>query len=219
MLDSLFGGSALNCLYGAALLVGFLYALFLLFFQGISHAFDVSDIDLFGHHIDFGDLFDFGHDADLSGHAGLHVEHDGGEASGLSMLAISGFVTAFGAFGLVTEGLLSAGPVISLLAAITGGVLVGGAAQLFFINVLRPTTSTNIELSTLKGRAADVTVPITVSGLGQIATIIEGQRVTLSARSSAQIEIARGTAVTVDSIRDGVAYVSLPDDSQPEFVN
>ena len=60
-MDTVFGGSALNCIYGAALLIGFLYALFLLFFQGIGHAFDLSDIELFGHDIDLSGLFDFGH--------------------------------------------------------------------------------------------------------------------------------------------------------------
>lgn len=212
MFDTIFGGSVLNCLYGAALLIGFLYALFLLFFQGIGHAFDVSDIELMGHHIDLGGLFDFGHDFDLSADADLDVDigHDGAEVSGLSMLAISGFVTAFGAFGLASVYLLNAGAVISLLAAVTGGVLVGGAAQIFFINVLRPTASTNIELSTLKGKRADVTVPIMGGGQGQVATIISGQRVTLSARVSDKGDIARGTIVTIDSIRDGVAYVSPP---------
>ncbi len=200
------GESALNCLYAAALLVGFLYALFLLFFQGVGHAFDLSHVDLFGHHLDFGELFHFGgHDLDLAGH---DIDVSGHEASGLSMLAISGFITAFGAFGLAATFLLQAPPLLSLLAAVVGGVLVGLAAQVFFIQVLSPTTSSNVQLSSLKGAPAEVIVPIPATGRGVIACVVGGQRLTLSACSSSGVAIARGTPAIIDSIHDGVAHVS-----------
>ena len=126
------------------------------------------------------------------------------------MLAISGFITAFGAFGLASTTLLGAGTVLSLLAAVVGGVLVGGAAQLFFIQVLSPTASSNVQLSALKGTQAEVTVPVPPVGMGQIACVAGGQRITLSARSSAGVAIGRGQPVVIDSIRDNVAYVSMP---------
>lgn len=202
------GESALNCLYAAALLVGFLYALFLLFFQGVGHAFDLSDVDLFGHPLDFGELFHFGGHVDLAGHDVDVSGHDGHEASGLSMLAISGFITAFGAFGLAATFLLQAPPLLSLLAAVVGGVLVGLAAQVFFIQVLSPTTSSNVQLSSLKGAPAEVIVPIPATGRGVIACVVGGQRLTLSASSSSGVAIARGTPAIIDSIHDGVAHVS-----------
>lgn len=195
--------NALTCIYAAALLMGFLYALFLIFFQGVGHAFH---IDLDGHHFDLG-----GHQVDL-GHAGghdLHAEgHDNSEATGLSMLAISGFVTAFGAFGLAATGLLHAGVLVSLGLAILGGVAVGAAAQLLFIRVLSTTTSSNLDLSALKGSPAQIITPIPADGMGQIAFVLRGQRVTLSARSSSETSLPRGTQVIIDGIRDGVAYVS-----------
>lgn len=210
MMDTLFGGSALNCIYGAALLIGFLYALFLIFFQGVGHAFELGHVDIFGHDIDLGGLFDLpGHDVDL--HAGHEVMagHDGHEAGGLSMLAISGFTAAFGAFGLATATLLDAPPLLSLLAAVAGGVVIGGVAQILFIQVLSPSTSSNIQLSAIKGASARVTVPIPAQGMGQIAIVLGGQRMTLGARSSAEVDIPRGVEVLVDGVRDGVAYVSL----------
>jgi hypothetical protein len=208
-LDTFFGGSALNCVYGAALLIGFLYALFLLFFQGVGHAFDVSDVEIMGHEIDLGALFDApGQDIDLSADHDIDLGHDGHEVSGLSMLAISGFTTAFGAFGLATTTLLGASPIVSLIAAAVGGVLVGGAAQIFFIQVLSRSASTNIQLHTIKGASAEVIVPIPAAGIGQIALVKNRQRITMSARSSAEIAIARGSIVIVDSVRDGVAFVS-----------
>lgn len=210
MIDTLFGGSALNCIFGAALLLGFLYALFLIFFQGVGHAFDLGDVELFGHEIDFGALVDASnHDLDLSADHDLALDHDGHEVTGLSMLAISGFTTAFGAFGLASATLLNAPAVLSLLAAAVGGVLVGGMAQIFFIQVLSQSTSSNIQLHTIKGVQARVTVPIPAQGIGQIAIVLSGQRMTLSARSSSEVAIPRTTVVIVDSVRDGVAYVSV----------
>jgi hypothetical protein len=208
-MDALFGGSALNCIYGAALLVGFLYALFLIFFQGVGHAFELSDIEIFGHEIDLGGLFDApGHAADLTGQHDIDLGHDGHEVSGLSMLAISGFTTAFGAFGLASATLLHAPPIISLLVAAVGGVLVGGMAQLFFIQVLSRSTSSNIQLHTVKGMSAKVTVPIPEAGIGQVAVVLSGTRLALSARASDGEAIPRDIEVIVDSVRDGVAYVS-----------
>ena len=199
------GSGTLNCLFGAALLIGFLYALFLIFFQGVGHAFQLSDIDVFGIHIELDGIP--GHDlhADLDAH--------GSEASGLSMLAISGFITAFGASGLIATILLQAGTLVSLLIASAGGLLVGTAAQVFFVRVLSTTISSNVTLSTIKGAAAQVITPIPAAGIGQIALVLSGQRFTLGARASAAQPIGRGAPVIVDSLRDGVAFVSLvPDD-------
>lgn len=205
-MEAFWSSGSLNCLFGAALLIGFLYALFLIFFQGVDHAFEIGDIDVFGIHIELDGIP--GHD--VHPHFGAH---GGSEAPGLSMLAISGFVTAFGAFGLVSTILLKAGTLISLLIAAAGGLLVGAAAQLFFVRVLSTTTSSNLNLSTIKGSAAQVITPIPASGLGQIALILSGQRITLGARASAAQPIGRGAHVIVDSFRDGVAFVSpVPDD-------
>jgi len=51
-------------------------------------------------------------------------------------------------------------------------------------------------------------VPIPAQGMGQIAIVLGGQRMTLGARSSAGEDIPRGVEVLVDSVRDGVAFVS-----------
>ncbi len=206
-MTALFGGSALNCIFGAALLIGLLYALFLIFFQGVGEAFDLGDIEIFGQEIDLGGLGD-------AASSDLDPSPDqASEVSGLSMLAISGFTTAFGAFGLATATLLNAPPLLSVLAAAVGGVVVGGLAQVFFIQVLSQSTSSNIQLHTIKGVSAEVTVPIPEGGMGQIALVMGGQRMTLSARVSAGGAIPRQAIVIVDSVRDGVAYVSIDQDT------
>jgi hypothetical protein len=205
-MEALWGGGTLNCLFGAALLIGFLYALFLIFFQGVGHAFEIGDINVFGIHIELDGIP--GHD--VHPHLG---GHGGSEVPGLSMLAISGFITAFGAFGMVSATFLRAAVLVSLLIAAAGGLLVGAAAQVFFVRVISTTTSSNVDLSTIKGTSAQVIIPIPATGLGQIALVMRGQRVTLGARASAAQAIGRGAHVIVDSLRDGVAFVSLvPDD-------
>jgi hypothetical protein len=214
-MNALFADNPLNVLFAIALLIGFIYALFLILSQGIGNAFDIGDIELFGHDIDLSALADIAdQDIDLD----LDADLDGSEATGLSMLAISGFTTAFGAFGLAASTLAHASGLVSLIAALVGGVVVGTGAQYFFVRIISVTTSSNLNLSTIKGQAAQVIVPVPDEGRGQIAFILSGQRVTLGARSSTGLSIPRGTHVVVDSIRDGIAFIS-PDhwpDSPPD---
>jgi len=189
--EASFQWNVLTCLYGVALLGGLLYAFLLLFSQGIGHTLDIG--------------IDLGH-FDLGFHGGLG--HDGGEVTGLSLLAVVGFVTAFGAFGLGSIALFSAGTLASLLCALLGGGLVGGAGQVFFVRVISPTISSNIDWGNIKGIPAEVIVSIPSDGLGQVAFVAEGQRHTLSARASNGVAIGRNVPVIIDTVRSGVAYVS-----------
>ncbi len=191
MIEASFQWNVLTCLYGVALFGGLLYAFLLLFSQGVGHTLDLG--------------IDLGH-FDLGWHGGLG--HDVGEVTGLSLLAVVGFVTAFGASGLGSIVLFSAGTLVSLLCALLGGALVGGAGQVFFVRVISPTISSNIDYGNIKGVSAEVTVSIPPDGLGQVAFVAEGQRHTLSARASSGVAIARNVPVIIDTVRSGVAYVS-----------
>jgi hypothetical protein len=184
----LVGDSTLNLVYIVALFLGVIYALFLLFFQGIGDAFGGLDIDA---HID----------TDLDG--------NGGEATGVSMLAVASFISAFGAFGLISVTLFEAGAVASLIAALFGGIAMGLAAQAFFVYILSPTVSSEIRQASLIGMAAEITTPIPANGVGQIAFVAKGSRVTYSARATDGSQIVRrGTPVRIERIVGGVAYVS-----------
>jgi len=194
--SDLFAGSALNAIFDLSLLVGVIYAVFLLFFQGVGEA--LGDLDL-----------DFDADLDVDADAG-----DVGEATGISMLAIASFVSSFGAFGLISVTLFDAGTLASLFVALFGGLIVGIAAQLFFVYVLSPTISSEVRQANLIGMVAEVTTPIPVNGVGQIAFIAEGSRMTYSARSTEEPHIfTRGTPVRIERIVGGVAYVSPIQDS------
>jgi membrane protein implicated in regulation of membrane protease activity len=190
----IFEDNPLNIIYAAALLLGMMYTLFLLFFQGIGDA--MGDLDL-GMDFDV-DVGDFDLDADA-----------GSDATGVSMLAIASFISSFGAFGLISVTLFDAGTVSSLLAALFGGVVVGIAAQLFFMYILSPTISSEVRQSTLIGMTAKITTPIPANGVGQIALVAEGSRMTYSARATERAQIiSRGTPVRIERIVGGVAFVS-----------
>ncbi|MEP0763316.1 MAG: hypothetical protein HRF48_11340 [Chloroflexota bacterium] len=198
VLSDIFGDNPIHIVYAAALLIGLVYAIFLLFFQGIGDA--LGDLDFApGVDVDMGDI-------DL-------IDADGAsEATGVSMLAVASFISSFGAFGLISATLFGAGTVISLIVALAGGVLIGIAAQGFFLYILSPTISSEVRQARLIGQVAEITTPIPVNGVGQIAFVAQGSRVTYSARATdEQSAFERGTPVRIERIVGGMAYVSAID--------
>lgn len=196
--SDIFGGNPLHIVYAAALLIGLVYAIFLLFFQGIGDA--------------LGDL-NFAPSVDAHmGDIGL-IDADGAaQATGVSTLAVASFISSFGAFGLISATLFGAGTVISLIVALAGGVLVGIAAQGLFLYILSPTISSEVRQARLIGQVAEITTPIPVSGVGQIAFVAQGSRVTYSARATdEQSAFERGRPVRIERIIGGMAYVSAID--------
>lgn len=190
----------LHMVYAVALLIGVIYAGFLLFFHGIGDA--------------LGDLnFDMDGQADVPA-GDLHLINAEGaqEATGVSMLAIASFVSSFGGFGLIAVTLLGAGTVLSFIIALFGGLVIGVAAQVFFLYILSPTISSEVRQMRLIGQVAEITTPIPAEGVGQIAFVAEGSRVTYSARAVDETAaIERGTPVRIERIVGGMAYVSRID--------
>lgn len=194
-LSDFFGENPLYIVYAAALLIGLIYAVFLIFFHGIGDALGDLDLDLHAD-LDTGDL-------DL-------ISADGAaEATGVSMLAVASFVSSFGAFGLIAATLLGAGSVISFVIALAGGLLIGIAAQVFFLYILSPTISSEVHQTRLIGQVAEITTPIPPNGVGQIAFVAQGSRITYSARATDETRaLERGTPVRIERIVGGMAYVT-----------
>lgn len=202
-LSEFFAESPIHIVYGVALMIGVLYAGFLVFFHGIGDALgDLGfDVDL-----------DTGFDGDLANIDTL-VDSDGvSDAAGVSMLAIASFVTAFGGLGLVSASLFGAGTLVSFVIALIGGLLFGIAGQAFFLYILSPTISSEVRQAQLIGRVAEIITPIPSDGVGQIAFVAEGSRMTFSARAvDEKRAIVRGTPVRIERIVGGIAYVSAID--------
>lgn len=200
--NEFFAESPLHVVYAVSLLIGVLYAGFLMFFHGIGDVLGDLDFDM--------DM-DVDVDVDLA-HIDTILDHDGvAEATGVSMIAIASFITSFGAFGLISA-LAGAGAIVSVLSALAGGLVFGVAAQVFFLYILSPTISSEVRQAQLIGQAGEITTPVPANGVGQIALIAEGSRVLYSARAADEgTVIARGTPVRIERIVGGVAYVSAID--------
>ncbi|MCC7354068.1 MAG: NfeD family protein [Anaerolineae bacterium] len=182
----------LNCIYFAFVTVGVLYALFVLIAGGL------SDLDI----PVIGDLLpDFGGDG---------PSFDSGEVgvTGISSAAIATFITAFGAFGIVSTQLFDVSGPVSIVWAIIGGILCGGVAQLVFGYILvKPQGSTDVTAKEIIGLTAEVITPIPADSVGEIAFVVQGGRTTSSARSAIGQAIARGTIVIVESMVGNIALV------------
>ncbi|MGQ9849714.1 MAG: NfeD family protein [Aggregatilineaceae bacterium] len=193
--SELFAENPLYIVYAVALLIGLIYAIFLVFFHGIGDALGDLDLDLHAD-MDTGDI-------------GLLDADSAAEATGVSMLAIASFISSFGAFGLIAATLLGTGAVLSFVLALAGGILIGMAAQVFFLYILSPTISSEVRQTRLIGQVAEITTPIPPNGVGQIAFVAQGSRVTYSARATDETRaLERGTPVRIERIVGGMAYVS-----------
>jgi len=177
----------LNFVYLVLVGIGFLYALLSLLGHSIGEL-DLPDLD-----VDAGDVPSFDH-----GEVGL---------PSISPMSIASFVTAFGAFGLVSSQLFEAPPGISLLFAAGGGLGVGVIVQLIFIYVFSPQTSSLRTHKDVIGSTAEVITSIPDGGVGQIALVARGSRVTYSARTNSGQIFKQGEIVRVVEIIGSIAFV------------
>lgn len=187
--EMLGGLDLLDLVYLVLLGIGFIYAVLILLGQGIGEI-DVGapDVDL-----DAGDIPSFD-----QGEVGL---------TSISPMSIASFVTAFGAFGIIASQLFGASNGASLLFALVGGLVVGVIAQLLFIYVFSPQTSSLRSRSDMVGLTAEVIVPISENGVGQIAAVSRGSRVTYSARTKSGQSFKQGDLVRVVELVGSVAFV------------
>jgi membrane protein implicated in regulation of membrane protease activity len=187
MAEFLGGLDLLNLIYLIFVGIGFIYALLILFGQGIGEL-DLPDVD-----IDAGDVPSFDH-----GEIGL---------PSISPMSIASFVTAFGAFGIISSQLFGASTMVSLLAAVGGGLVVGIIAQLIFIYVFSPQISSTRTKLDIIGTTAEVITPIPENGVGQIALVSRGSRVTYSARTKSGQSFKQGDLVRVVELVGSIAFV------------
>jgi membrane protein implicated in regulation of membrane protease activity len=179
MLQEFLDTGALNIVYAITVFVSFIFAVISLLGAEIGEAFDFD--------IDAGDGFDF---------------------INISPFSLAMFAASFGLIGLITRLWFEMESIPSILWSLGLGLLVGGAAQAFFIYVLSPTKSSHFSLSDdAIGREVEVIITIPSDGLGQIAYDNISGRVTLSARSVTGEQIERGKNVKIEKITGRTAFV------------
>lgn len=181
MLEALFSSGTLNLVYTIVFAISFIFAL----------------ISLIG--AELGDVLDFDVDADSEGIF---------DFVNISPFALAMFGAIFGMVGLITRLWLEMEAIPSIIWSAGSGILIGAAAQAFFIYILSPSKSSHFSLTDdAVGREAEVILTIPSKGLGQIAFNNVSGRVTLSARSSAGQQINNGDLVTIEKIVGRVAIV------------
>ncbi len=168
-------------IYAGIALVGFVFLLVMLF---------------------VGDLF--GHDHDLVGH---DVAGDFGGPSVFSSRIMAAFVTAFGVGGVVARYYDLSHPAASG-AGIASGVLMAGLVYQFAKILYSQQASSELQMSRLVGRTAEVSVAIPANGVGQISLSVAGERTEHVARSKDGRAFPRGSEVTIAALRGDSVVVT-----------
>ena len=176
---------------------------------------DVGDVDLGD--VDVSHDFDMGHDFDHSlaeaggdGHVEVGVGDSFPGLSPWSPTVLSSFVAAFGGVGYLTltNGWWGGGTPLSLLFALSGGLLVS-AGVFFGMNRLFAAlqSSSDVLVADLIGETAEVLTPIPENGVGEIAYNASGTRLTAPARTLSGKPVGRAALVEIVRIAGNVYYV------------
>jgi len=196
--------SGINIIYITLLGIGIIYAIFILIGAGL-HDIHIPHLPGLDFHIGGHDI-GLGHDIHVE--TGASVDHPTVNVPTLSPITVASFVTAFGAFGLISTGLFDASTRGSLIWAMIGGGVVAVIAHFAFgYFLIGPQGSSEVRLEDLAGIEAEVITPIPADSVGEIAFVAQGGRVTYTAKSADNVPISRGTIVLIEKVIGGIATV------------
>jgi membrane protein implicated in regulation of membrane protease activity len=199
MLDLFSSFSTLNCIYFFMLMAGIIWTVVVLIGGAVSSV-DLPDID-------FGEVDASGIDLSIDHDVGF--DHGSVEVSALSPITIASFVTSFGGLGLIATQLLGIPEPASLFVAALGAALIAGGMFMFYSRVLvAGQGSSAVQLGELKGKKAEIIIPIPKGGMGQVALVSKGTRTTWSARSVDGNPVPSGTVVTIEAVTGNTIIVS-----------
>jgi membrane protein implicated in regulation of membrane protease activity len=147
----------------------------------------------------FGELF--GH-ADLGGHdADFHGDVHG-DVHGVGVFntrIVSVFITAFGGFGAIGIH-LGYRTETSTLLGLVGGVVFGALIYAFASFLYSQQASSDVRVSELVGRTAEVIVAIPQNGVGQVRCSLGESMVEKIARTPDGVALPANTVVKIESV-------------------
>jgi membrane protein implicated in regulation of membrane protease activity len=146
-----------------------------------------------------------GADHDLAGdHAGIEGDGEHGGPGVFSIRIMAAFLTAFGVGGVVGRYYGLTHPAASGVGVLAGVVMAGLVYQ--FARVLYgQQASSEIRMSSLVGKHAEVSVAIPAGGVGQVTLSAGGERSDHLARTASGEAVPRGTEVMIMALRgDGL---------------
>lgn len=161
----------------------------------------------------FGQLTDVGGDG--HGHDGhdAHGGHGGNDFHFplFSPLALATLFSALGSYGLIAKYALALDDWPSLGVAFPAAFATAWGVAYLAFRIMRGARGTSsFKTSAFDGALAEVLTTIPEGGIGEIAAIVEGQRVTGPARHEAGTAISQGAAVTVVRMVGSTFLVRLP---------
>lgn len=202
-------GDSINCIYFVFVMIGLVYTVISVIgadlggdvdVGGPDLDFHIGDFDIAGIHVPDVDLGVDAPDIDVGGEA-FHLP-------ALSPFTVASALTGAGASGIVATLVFNVSWGVSILWALGGAVLLGGAIQLFVGSfLLKSQGSSQLQVGQMAGKIAEVTVPIESQRNGQIAFVVQGRRATYRARSAGETEIPRGAQVEIVRVVGGTAVV------------
>lgn len=125
----------------------------------------------------------------------LHLDTDDG-TSPFSAKVIAAALTAFGATGMIT----TAADWATALGAVTSGIvalLVGASVWWVTSALYRQTASTDVSMSSMRGRLAEVTIGIPAGSVGEVLMTTAGGTRAMIARSADGAAIPHGETVRI----------------------
>jgi len=163
-----------------------------------------------------GGSFEVGHDFGVhGGDAGGHGEAFAAGAEGepviapLSPATISVFLATFGGVGIILTALYDFSLYLSLPISAGSALVVAGAVFALFYRLFTAVqASSEPRMAEVPGVTAEVTVPISTEGVGEVAFVVRGARLTSPARSQEGVELARHTAVRIVRRVGSTVYVA-----------
>jgi membrane protein implicated in regulation of membrane protease activity len=160
--------------------------------------------------------------ADGAEHVSYGIEHGGqgsvsaggAEAAAFhfpffSPLAIATLFGALGGFGLIAKYGLEVGDAASLAIAGPAALATSYAVTYASWRVVRSSSgSSEIRAQEITGTIGEVITPIPAGGLGEVSTMVRGQRFTAAAREASGGALPRGTVVTVEQFGGSTLIVT-----------
>jgi membrane protein implicated in regulation of membrane protease activity len=199
--------STLNCVYFFMLMAGILWTAIVLIGGAVASV-DLPDMDIDVPAADLPGDIDIPN-IDFSVDHAPSFDHGSVDVSPLSPITIASFVTSFGGLGLIGTQLLRFPETVSLFFAAGGAAIIAGGMFYFYSRVLvAGQGSSEIQLGQIRGKQAEVIIPVPQNGLGQIALVTRGTRTTWAARSADGSPIPRGTIVNIQAVTGSTVIVN-----------
>jgi hypothetical protein len=167
------------------------------------HDFDIGhDVDV-GHDVDMGHDVDAGHDFEAAHHGSISSV-----STWFSMRFLVFFAASFGLIGVCFTNLSAVSPVLTLLTALIGGLIIGQGAHQTFRMIRRTSGNSAVQVRDYLNKPARVTITIDPGQRGEVAlSVSDAERFVPAVSKREDTGFAVGDQVYVVTYRAGVAEV------------